>query len=234
LFFIQIHYLERFYLLPRSSAGTLESASLLDFASSQIQKSMENSCKKCKFSRGQNPYSSHLSYAADEQWTIIGDEKWKLMLVINIVLYQPEIPPNTGNIIRLCANTGARLHLVEPMGFVLDDARLRRAGLDYREMVDVSRYVNWDRFMQANPGMRLWAVSTRGETRYDQVEFRENDGLLFGPETSGLPDNILEQVGQGHVLRLPMHQSSRSLNLSNTVAIALYEALRQQDFGTLN
>lgn len=157
----------------------------------------------------------------------------KLILLINIILYQPEIPPNTGNIIRLCANTGARLHLVEPMGFVLDDARLRRAGLDYREMADVSRYVNWDCFMQANPGMRLWAVSTRGEIRYDQVEFQENDGLLFGPETRGLPNGILDQVGQGHVLRLPMHQSSRSLNLSNTVAIVLYEALRQQDFGTL-
>ncbi len=153
--------------------------------------------------------------------------------MINIVLYQPEIPPNTGNIIRLCANTGAQLHLVEPMGFVLDDTRLRRAGLDYREMANVSRYVNWESFMQANPGMSLWAISTRGKTRYDQVEFRENDGLLFGPETRGLPGNILEQVGKDHVLRLPMQQSSRSLNLSNTVAIALYEALRQQDFGTL-
>lgn len=159
---------------------------------------------------------------------------WKITLLINIVLYQPEIPPNTGNIIRLCANTGARLHLVEPMGFMLDDTRLRRAGLDYREMVDVSRYMNWDGFMRANPEMRLWAVSTRGETRYDRVEFRENDGLIFGPETRGLPLNILEQVGQDHVLRLPMHRSSRSLNLSNTVAIALYEALRQQDFDALN
>lgn len=153
--------------------------------------------------------------------------------MINIILYQPEIPPNTGNIIRLCANTGAWLHLVEPMGFVLDDARLRRAGLDYREMVDVSRYVNWDCFKQAHPGMRLWAVSTRGKSRYDQVEFRQNDGLLFGPETRGLPETILGQVGQDHVLRLPMHDSSRSLNLSNTVAITLYEALRQQNFGTL-
>jgi tRNA (cytidine/uridine-2'-O-)-methyltransferase len=158
----------------------------------------------------------------------------KITLLINIVLYQPEIPPNTGNIIRLCANTGAKLHLVEPLGFVLDDARLRRAGLDYRDMVDVSRYVNWDCFMRANPGMRLWAISTRGKTRYDQVLFQENDALLFGPETRGLPGNVLEQVGVDHVLRLPMHQSSRSLNLSNTVAIALYEALRQQDFGTLD
>ncbi len=154
--------------------------------------------------------------------------------MINIVLYQPEIPPNTGNIIRLCANTGARLHLIEPMGFVLDDTRLRRAGLDYREMVNVTRYMNWDCFMQANPEMRLWAVSTRGTTRYDQVEFCGNDGLLFGPETRGLPDDILQQMGQGHVLRLPMQQSSRSLNLSNTVAIVLYETLRQLDFGMLS
>jgi tRNA (cytidine/uridine-2'-O-)-methyltransferase len=153
--------------------------------------------------------------------------------LINIVLYQPEIPPNTGNIIRLCANTGAPLHLVEPLGFVLDDTRLRRAGLDYREMANVSRYVNWESFMQAHPGMSLWAISTRGKTRYDQAEFQQNDGLLFGPETRGLPGHILEQVGKDRVLRLPMQQSSRSLNLSNTVAIALYEALRQQDFGTL-
>ncbi len=149
------------------------------------------------------------------------------------MLYQPEIPPNTGNIIRLCANTGARLHLIEPMGFVLDDARLRRAGLDYREMADVSRYVNWECFVQANPDIRLWAVSTRGETRYDRAKFQEGDGLLFGPETRGLPNEILEQVGQGRVLRLPMAQSSRSLNLSNTVAIVLYDALRQLDFGKL-
>ena len=154
--------------------------------------------------------------------------------MINIILYQPEIPPNTGNIIRLCANSGARLHLVEPLGFTLDDARLRRAGLDYREMAEVSRYVNWDCFMQACPRMRLWAVSTRGMKRYDQADFQKNDGLLFGPETRGLPDNILKQVGQDQVLRLPMHQSSRSLNLSNTVAITLYEALRQQNFGTLD
>ena len=159
---------------------------------------------------------------------------WKNSLLMNIVLYQPEIPPNTGNIIRLCANTGARLHLVEPLGFVLDDARLRRAGLDYREMADVSRYVNWDRFKQANPEMRLWAISTHGETRYDQVNIQEQDGMLFGPETRGLPNEILEWVGQGRVLRLPMAQTSRSLNLSNTVAIVLYEALRQQEFGSLN
>jgi tRNA (cytidine/uridine-2'-O-)-methyltransferase len=150
--------------------------------------------------------------------------------MINIILYQPEIPPNTGNIIRLCANTSARLHLVEPLGFVLDDARLRRAGLDYRELAEVVLYANWDCFLQENPGMRLWAFSTRGETRYDLAEYQDNDGLLFGPETRGLPDKLLGQMGQDHVLRLPMQRSSRSLNLSNTVAVALYEALRQLDF----
>jgi len=119
------------------------------------------------------------------------------------------------------------------MGFVLDDARLRRAGLDYREMADVSRYVNWNGFRQANPEMRLWALSTRGEISYDRAQMQENDGLLFGPETRGLPEEILEQIGRDHVLRLPMAQTSRSLNLSNTVAIVLYEALRQQEFGNL-
>ena len=154
--------------------------------------------------------------------------------MINIILYQPEIPPNTGNIIRLCANAGARLHLVEPLGFVLDDARLRRAGLDYSELAEVVLYVNWDYFLQKNPEMRLWAFSTRGKTRYDLAGFHYKDGLLFGPETRGLPDDVLEQVGQDHVLRLPMQPSSRSLNLSNTVAVALYEALRQLDFQALD
>ena len=154
--------------------------------------------------------------------------------MINIILYQPEIPPNTGNIIRLCANAGARLHLVEPMGFVLDDARLRRAGLDYSELAEVVLYVNWDYFLQKNPEMRLWAFSTRGKTRYDLAGFHDKDGLLFGPETRGLPDEVLEQVGQDHVLRLPMQPSSRSLNLSNTVAVALYEALRKLDFQALD
>ena len=154
--------------------------------------------------------------------------------MINIILYQPEIPPNTGNIIRLCANAGARLHLVEPMGFVLDDARLRRAGLDYRELAEVERYVNWDGFLQKHPEMRLWAFSTRGDTRYDRADFQDRDGLLFGPETRGLPQGVLEQVGRDRILRLPMQPSSRSLNLSNTVAVALYEALRQLDFQALD
>ncbi len=149
--------------------------------------------------------------------------------MFNIVLYQPEIPPNTGNIIRLCANTGARLHLVEPMGFVLDDSRVRRAGLDYHELARVERYKNWADFRQKNQSMKIWAFSTRGNRSYHQAKFHDEDGLLFGPETRGLPNEILAQEGQ-QVLRIPMRNDSRSLNLSNTVAIVLYEALRQQDF----
>ena len=153
--------------------------------------------------------------------------------MLNVILYQPEIPPNTGNIIRLCANTGTRLHLVEPLGFVLDDARVRRAGLDYRELADVERYMNWSDFLQKNRNMNIWALSTRGPESYQHAKFREHDGLLFGPETRGLPDQILEQAGE-RVLRIPMRSESRSLNLSNSVAIVLYEALRQQEFVNLD
>jgi len=153
--------------------------------------------------------------------------------MLNIILYQPEIPPNTGNIVRLCANSGARLHLIEPLGFVLDDARVRRAGLDYRELADVQRYTNWALFLEKNPGMNIWAFSTKGHRAYQQADFCHGDGLLFGPETRGLPESILEPAGS-QILRIPMKENSRSLNLSNTVAIALYEALRQLDFPTLN
>jgi tRNA (cytidine/uridine-2'-O-)-methyltransferase len=148
---------------------------------------------------------------------------------LNIILYQPEIPPNTGNIIRLCANTGAQLHLVEPMGFVLDDSRLRRAGLDYHEFASVQRYRNWQEFCRSNPEMKIWAFSTRGKKSYQQAGFQQHDGLLFGPETRGLPNQVLKQQGS-KVLRIPMRSDSRSLNLSNTVAIVLYEALRQLGF----
>ena len=151
---------------------------------------------------------------------------------MNIILYQPEIPPNTGNIIRLCANTGAHLHLVEPLGFVLDDARVRRAGLDYRELANVSRYTNWQHFQSENSQMRIWSFSTRGIRVYSEVRFLPGDGLLFGPETRGLPEELLNPMTK-RVLRLPMRPDSRSLNLSNTVAIALFEALRQQDFQNL-
>ncbi len=152
--------------------------------------------------------------------------------MLNVILYQPEIPPNTGNIIRLCANTGACLHLIEPMGFVLDDARVRRAGLDYGELAQVKRYTNWSLFLEKNPDMIIWAFSTQGKKPYQEAKFRANDGLLFGPETRGLPDELLKEYSD-QLLRIPMQADSRSLNLSNTVAIGLYEALRQQNFTAL-
>lgn len=150
--------------------------------------------------------------------------------MLHIILYQPEIPPNTGNIIRLCANTGAQLHLIEPLGFQLDDSRLKRAGLDYHEYADVIRHTNWQSFIEAYPEMRVWAFSTRGSQAYDQAGFQDGDGLVFGPETRGLPQALLDNLDSQQVLRLPMKKASRSLNLSNTVAIGLYEAWRQCGF----
>ena len=149
---------------------------------------------------------------------------------LHIILYQPEIPPNTGNIIRLCANSGAKLHLIGPLGFQLDHSRLKRAGLDYAEFVGVKQYVNWQQFKTEYPDMQIWAFSTRGSKRYDQAAFQDGDGLLFGPETRGLPGSILDQLGSDYCLRLPMVESSRSLNLSNIVAVGLYEAWRQLSF----
>ncbi len=150
--------------------------------------------------------------------------------MLHIILYEPEIPPNTGNIIRLCANTGALLHLVGPLGFQLDNTRLKRAGLDYAEMTRVRRYLGWEAFRSDHAEMRIWAFSTRGKTPYNQAEFQVGDGLLFGPETRGLPDSVLAETGADYCLRLPMADASRSLNLSNTVAIGLYEAWRQLGF----
>jgi len=150
--------------------------------------------------------------------------------LFHIVLYQPEIPPNTGNVIRLCANTGVSLHLVGPLGFSLDDRHLRRAGLDYRDLADVSRYANWDEWCARHGGARLWAFSTRGKRRYSEIAYRADDALLFGPETRGLPQSLLDELGAASILRLPMVANSRSLNLSNSVAVAVYEALRQLDF----
>jgi len=150
--------------------------------------------------------------------------------MLHVILYQPEIPPNTGNIIRLCANTGASLHLVGPLGFQLDDSRLKRAGLDYRDMTRVQPYADWPEFLSQHPAMQLWAFSTRASKPYDQARFRNGDGLLFGPETRGLPGSILDGCGSARCLRLPMVEHSRSLNLSNTVAVGLYEAWRQLGF----
>ncbi len=150
--------------------------------------------------------------------------------MLHVILYQPEIPPNTGNIIRLCANTGASLHLVGPLGFQLDHSRLKRAGLDYADMTRVFQYVNWDKFRAEHPEMRIWAFSTHAKKPYNQAEFKADDGLLFGPETRGLPASMLAETGSEYSLRLPMTDASRSLNLSNTVAVGLYEAWRQLGF----
>jgi tRNA (cytidine/uridine-2'-O-)-methyltransferase len=149
---------------------------------------------------------------------------------LHIVLYQPEIPPNTGNIMRLCANTGCNLHLIRPLGFSLDDKRLRRAGLDYREFSRVSNHDSLDTFLESVAPARVFAFSTRGQRRYSSVDYRAEDALLFGPETRGLPVTLLEQLGDEHCLRIPMQPGSRSLNLSNAVALVTYEALRQLDF----
>jgi tRNA (cytidine/uridine-2'-O-)-methyltransferase len=148
----------------------------------------------------------------------------------HIILFQPEIPPNTGNIIRLCANTGTCLHLIEPLGFDLDDKHLRRAGLDYHEFVTIKKYKNLEDFMLLQKPKRIFACSTKGETSYAQVAFQDGDAFLFGPETRGLPEEVLSQLAHDKVLQIPMMAYSRSLNLSNSVAIVLYEAWRQNGF----
>lgn len=150
--------------------------------------------------------------------------------MIDVVLFQPEIPPNTGNIIRLCANTGSRLHLIEPIGFHLDDRSLRRAGLDYREFAEVRKYRNWDEWENAHRSQRVVAFTTKASRRYDRFHFAPDDALVFGPETRGLPEEILSKFDPQHRLRLPMVTQERSLNLANTVAVAVYEAWRQTNF----
>lgn len=150
--------------------------------------------------------------------------------MFHVVLYEPEIPSNTGNIIRLCANTGAQLHLIEPLGFELDDKKLRRAGLDYHEWVNVSVHHSWAVFLTAVQPQRVLAFTTKGGQKYSQTSFQAGDVLLFGPETRGLPADLLEQLAPQQRLYLPMQSNARSLNLSNTVAIALYEAWRQHEF----
>ena len=150
--------------------------------------------------------------------------------MFEVILYQPEIPPNTGNIIRLCANTGIRLHLVKPLGFSLDDKQLLRAGLDYHEFATISVYDNWAVCIQRFADRRLFAVSTRGTQRYDLIPYAKDDVFLFGPETRGLPTELLESVSEQQRIRLPMMPGSRSLNLSNTVAVVVYEAWRRIGF----
>ena len=150
--------------------------------------------------------------------------------MLHVVLFQPEIPPNTGNVIRLCANTGSRLHLIEPLGFDLDDRKLRRAGLDYHEWASVSVHTSLQAFSAAVEASRLWAVSTRGTRCYSEVRYQAGDALLFGRETRGLPPELLQQLGSTQIVRLPMVAESRSLNLSNAVAVLVYEAWRQLGF----
>jgi tRNA (cytidine/uridine-2'-O-)-methyltransferase len=147
--------------------------------------------------------------------------------MIQIALYQPEIPQNTGNIIRLCANTGARLHLIHPLGFGWDDKKLRRAGLDYHEFAHIHHYPNWEDFLEQNKTCRIFSCTTHATQGYHEVTFQEDDILLFGPETKGLPESIRRQYNP---IRIPMKAQSRSLNLSNSVAVICYEAWRQLEF----
>ncbi|MCF7982118.1 MAG: tRNA (uridine(34)/cytosine(34)/5-carboxymethylaminomethyluridine(34)-2'-O)-methyltransferase TrmL [Pseudomonadales bacterium] len=154
--------------------------------------------------------------------------------MFHVVLYQPEIPPNTGNIIRLCANTGCQLHLIKPLGFTWNDKQLRRAGLDYHQWADVILYDNYQHYCAelnlAEPGTLTYALTTKANKQYSEASFKAGDRLMFGPETRGLPSEILSQTPAPQRLRIPMLNNSRSLNLSNTVAILVYEAWRQQGF----
>ena len=152
------------------------------------------------------------------------------MPMFDVVLYQPEIPPNTGNIIRLCANTGMRLHLVKPLGFSMDDKQLVRAGLDYHEFATVQIHDDWPTCSDYFLGRRIFAVSTKGAHLYDANQYAPGDVFLFGPETRGLPPSLLESFPEGRCIRLPMLPESRSLNLSNAVAVVVYEAWRQLGF----
>jgi tRNA (cytidine/uridine-2'-O-)-methyltransferase len=150
--------------------------------------------------------------------------------LFHVVLYQPEIPPNTGNIIRLCANTGAQLHLIHPLGFVLDDARLRRAGLDYREFASIKEHGSFEAFLAAERPARWFALTTKAGRSYAEVHFEPDDAFIFGPETRGLPSELLDTLPESQRLRIPMRPECRSLNLSNAVAVVLYEAWRQNGF----
>ena len=150
--------------------------------------------------------------------------------MIHVVLFQPEIPPNTGNVIRLCANTGATLHLIRPLGFDLDHAKLRRAGLDYHEFTQLTVHESLGDFTRAVAPGRLFALTTRGSRRFDHVDYARGDALLFGPETRGLPDDVLANIPVEDRIRLPMRPGNRSLNLPNAVAVTVFEAWRQRGF----
>jgi len=151
---------------------------------------------------------------------------------MNIILHQPEIPQNTGNIGRTCVATGTSLHLIEPLGFRLDEKSLQRAGMDYWQHLDVHRYVNFEEFLSKNPGAKIWMATTKAKHTYSEVEFGENDFIMFGKESAGIPEEILVDY-EDTCIRIPMLPEIRSLNLSNSVAIVLYEALRQQGFASM-
>lgn len=150
--------------------------------------------------------------------------------MLHIALFEPEIPPNTGNLIRLCANMGAQLHLIEPLGFDWDDKRLRRAGLDYHEFSSVQKHADFSEFLTYIQGQRIFSLSTKGKKNYTQIQFQDGDVLLFGPETRGLPEEIRGHEAMTELLTIPMAANSRSLNLSNSAAIVAYEAWRQLGF----
>lgn len=154
--------------------------------------------------------------------------------MFHVALFEPEIPPNTGNIMRLCANTGCCLHLIHPLGFSLDEKQVRRAGMDYRDLAAVQEHESFATFNKAMLGKRVFACSTKAQTSYADTQFQEDDVLLFGPETRGLPEILLLSLPEDLKLRIPMLPDSRSLNLSNTVAVVVYEALRQQNFAGLS
>ena len=150
--------------------------------------------------------------------------------MFNIALYEPEIPPNTGNIIRLCANTGCKLHLIKPLGFDLDDKKLRRAGLDYREFAKIRVWDTLKKFLIETDGKRVFGVTTKGQKNYSDVLFEREDIMLFGPETRGLPNNVLDSLPPEMKIRIPMREASRSLNLANAASVIIYEAWRQLNF----
>ena len=149
---------------------------------------------------------------------------------LKIVLFEPEIPPNTGNIIRLCANTGSELHIIRPMAFQLDDKRLRRAGLDYAEWENIKLHDHWEAFIKTCQPQRLFAISTKGKQWVHQQTFQPDDWMVFGPESRGLPNDILSSLNSENILRIPMQPNSRSINLANAVSVVMYEHWRQLDF----
>jgi len=150
--------------------------------------------------------------------------------MLDVVLFQPQIPPNTGNIIRLCANSGFRLHLIEPLGFDLDDKKLRRAGLDYHEFAAINRHKNFSEFIEKEQPKRVLAITTKTDNFYGDVQFVEGDYLLFGSETGGLPEEVRSQIPDNDKIRIPMLKESRSMNLSNAAAVIVYDAWRQLGF----